>query len=37
MRYDSNVHRTEFRLWDPAQRRQPPLPPRKHDDMPDGQ
>lgn len=27
--FDPNRIRVEFRLWDPAKRRQPPLPPRK--------
>jgi cell division protein FtsL len=32
--FDPNQVRVEFRLWDPARRRQPPLPPRKLDENP---
>lgn len=32
--FDPNRIRVEFRLWDPAHRRQPPLPPRKQEENP---
>jgi hypothetical protein len=32
--FPPNQMRVEFRLWDPARRRQPPLPPRRQDDDP---
>jgi hypothetical protein len=30
--FNENLVRIEFRLWDPAHRRQPPLPPRPAED-----
>jgi hypothetical protein len=35
MEYDEDATRWEFRLWDPASRRQPPLEPKKLDLDPD--